>query len=155
MFDNMPNGQTPDPSPVKRTATLTVVCILTFIFSGLSFISSLFYALYYNYLPQLIKSSPFTSAISGIEGMSDALKVMTQASIWFFIFNTLLYAMSLTGAILMFRLRKIGFHFYTMAQILLLILPLIYLQGYRTDFSNTAITAIFIFIYASNLRIMR
>lgn len=155
MSDNVPNELTPAPNPVKRPTGLTLICILTFIFSGLSFVSSLFYSIYYNYLPGLINSSPFTKSIQGIEGMTEALKTLTQANIWFFILNTLLYGISLGGAILMFRLKKIGFHLYTVAQILLLITPLIYLAGYKTDIANTFITGIFILIYATNLRIMK
>ena len=155
MSDYLPDDLTPAPQPIKRPTGLTVICILTFIFSGLSLISSLFYSVYYHYLPGLINNSPFTKSIEGIEGMADALKVLTQANIWFFIFNTILYAVSLGGAIMMFRLKKVGFHFYTVAQILLLITPLIYLTGYKTDIANTFISGIFILIYATNLRIMK
>lgn len=155
MSDTLSNELPPAPTPFKRPSGLTFICILTFIFSGLSFISSLFYCVYYNYLPDLINNSPFTKSIQGIQGMSEALKTLTSASIWFFILNTILYGISLGGAILMFRLKKIGFHFYTVAQILLLIIPLIYLAGYKTDIANTFITGIFILIYATNLRIMK
>jgi hypothetical protein len=155
MIDNLPNEQEPTPTPVKRPPGLTFICILTFVFSGLSFISSLFYSVYYNFLPGFIKSSPFSKTISGIEGMTEAIKTLTEANIWFFIFNTLLYGISLAGGILMFRLRRVGFHLYTVSQILLLITPLVYLAGYKTDIASTAITAIFIFLYYTNLRIMK
>jgi hypothetical protein len=155
MSDNLPNELNPAPTPFKRPNGLTFICILTFIFSGLSFISSLFYSLYYNFLPGLINSSPFTKSIQGIEGMTEALKTLTQANIWFFILNTIFYGISLGGAIMMFKLKKVGFHFYTVAQILLLITPLYYLAGYKTDIANTFITGIFILIYATNLRIMK
>jgi hypothetical protein len=155
MFDNLPNEQEPTPAPVKRPPSLTLICILTFIFSGLSFISWLFCSVYYYYLPDLVKSLPFKNAIAGIEGMAEFMKVMTETSIWYFIFNTILFGMSLAGAILMFRLKKNGFHLYTVAQILLLILPLIYLAGYKTEFTSTAITASFIFLYFTYLRIMK
>ncbi len=72
MSDNLPNELTPAPTPFKRPSGLTFICILTFIFSGLSFISSLFYSIYYNFLPGLINSSPFTKSIQGIEGMPEA-----------------------------------------------------------------------------------
>jgi hypothetical protein len=87
--------------------------------------------------------------------MTEAIKIMTSASIWFFILNTIFYGVSLGGAILMFSLRKVGFHFYTVAQILLLITPMIYMADYKTNFAYTVITAIFIFLYYTNLRLMK
>ena len=155
MFDNLPTEQESTPAPVKRPPSLTLICILTFIFSGLLFISWLFCSVYYYYLPDLITSSLFKSATAGIEGMAESMKTLTETNIWYFIFNTILFGMSLAGAILMFRLKKNGFHLYTVAQILLLILPFIYLAGYKTDFASTAITASFIFLYFTYLRIMK
>lgn len=155
MSDYFPNEEEPKPILVKRTSSLTFICILTFVFSGLMFLSSLFYSFYYHYIPGFIQSSPFTKLVSGMEGMTEAIKIMTEASIWYYIFNTILYGVSLTGAILMFRLRKVGFHLYTVAQILILITPMVYLAGYKTDFASTVITAIFIFLYYTNLRLMK
>jgi hypothetical protein len=155
MSDNLENEQPLTPMPVKRPSGLTVICILTFIFSGLMFISSSFDCIYYNYLPEFIKSSSFSKVISGIEGLAETMKAMIAVNIWFYIFNALLSGISLTGAFLMFRLRKVGFHLYTLSQILLMIVPLIYLPGYKTDIANTVITAIFIFLYYTNLRIMK
>jgi hypothetical protein len=155
MFDELTTEPENTPTPAKRQTGLTVICILTFIFSGLSLLSYLFYSLYYNFLPELIQSSPFTKYISGVEGMEAAIKTLTETNIWFFILNTLLYSASLTGAIMMFKLKKIGFHFYTVAQILLLIIPMIYMAGYKTDIASTMISGMFIFLYYTNLRFMK
>ena len=155
MSDYFPNQDEPTPTPLKRTTSLTIICILTFVYSGSMFLSSLFWSVYYYYIPGFIQSSPFTKAISGFEGMNEVFKLMTETSIWFYIFNTILSGVGLGGAILMFRLRKIGFHFYTVAQILLLIIPMIYMTGYKTDFASTVITAIFIFLYYTNLKLMK
>jgi len=115
----------------------------------------LFWSVYYYYIPGFIENSPFSKGFSSTEGMTDFIKILTQSSIWYFIFNTILCGVSLVGAYLMFRLRKIGFHFYTVAHIFLLITPMIYLAGYKADFASTVITAIFIFLYYTNLRIMK
>lgn len=148
MFDELPEEKDSAPTTVKRPGGLTVICILTFIFSVLSTISFLFCSLYYTYLPELIKNSPYSKDIPGIDAL-------THASIWFYILNAILFGVSLAGAILMYRLRKVGFHLYTVAQILLLILPLYYMPGFKSDFSNITITTVFILIYATNLRIMK
>ena len=155
MSDYFPNEEEPRPTPVKRSPGLTFICILTFVFSGLMFVSFLFNSIYYYYIPGIIANSPFSKTFSGNEGMTEAIKIMTSASIWFFILNTIFYGVSLGGAILMFSLRKVGFHFYTVAQILLLITPMIYMADYKTNFAYTVITAIFIFLYYTNLRLMK
>ena len=154
MSDNLENEQPLLPTPVKRPSGLTFICILTFVFSGLMFISSSFDSIYYNYLPEFIKSSSVSTLISGIEGLAETMKAMMEVNIWYYIFNAILFGISLAGAFLMFRLKKVGFHLYTVSQILLLIVPLIYLPGFKTDIANTVITAIFIFLYYTNLRIM-
>ena len=148
MIEDLQDEQESAPSPVKRPSGLTVICILTFIFSGLSCVSFLVCSVYYDYLPELIRSSPFSKDVPGIE-------TLTEANIWFYILNFLLYSVSLAGGIVMYHLKKVGFHLYTVAQIMLLILPLIYLPGFKTDFSNITVTTVFILIYATHLRIMK
>ena len=162
MIDDLSNEQESGKPPVVRPRGLTVICILTFIFSGLSFVSYLFYTLNYNYLSEynnqyleLIKNSPYLKGLFDVEVMTKTLDLLTGTSVWFYILTTLLYSASLGGAILMFRLKKVGFHAYTVAQIMLLIIPLIYMPGFKTDFSNVIITVVFILIYATHLRIMK
>ena len=162
MNDDLSNEQEPLSTAVVRPLGLTVICILTFIFSGLSCVSYLFYTLNYNYLSEynnqyleLIKNSPYLKTLLDIEVLTKTLDLLSETSVWFYILTTLLYTASLVGAIVMFKLRKVGFHLYTVAQILLLIIPLIYITGFKTDFSNVAITIVFILIYAKHLRIMK
>jgi hypothetical protein len=145
MLDQLPNEEDPKPMPVIRPKGLLFICILTFIFSGLSFFSFFFCSLFYSHLPEIIKASPFTKEVPGIEGLADA-------SIWFYILNTLFYGVSLAGAILMLLIRKVGFHLYAVSQLLLLIIPMIFIQGYKGDFSGFALTGIFILIYYSYMR---
>ena len=73
--------------------------------------------------------------------------------------SLVLSVISLLGAILMFQLRRIGFYFYTAAQILMLfVLP--YFAGFNfmvlAGMLFSAIFAvIFIVMYALNLKYMR
>ena len=75
------------------------------------------------------------------------------------VINLVLSVISLLGAILMFQLRRIGFYFYTAAQILMLfVLP--YFAGSNfmvlAGMLFSAIFAvIFIVMYALNLKYMR
>lgn len=73
----------------------------------------------------------------------------------FFVIATLLMAVSLLGAIFMWNLRKIGFHLYASSQIIYLILPFIYFSGEANHMLNVITTALFVYLYARNLAIMR
>ncbi len=148
MFDQMPVEEDPKPMPGIRPKGLLFICILTFVFSGLSLIAFFFCSLFYSYLPEIIKNSPFTKDLPGMEALADA-------SIWFYVLNTVLYGVSLAGAILMLLLKKVGFHLYAVSQLLLLIIPMIFMQGYKSDFSGFALTGIFILIYASYMRMIK
>ena len=72
--------------------------------------------------------------------------------------SLVLSVISLLGAILMFQLRRIGFYFYTAAQILaLFVLP--YFAGFSmyvliVMFFSGLISLLFIILYAVNLKYM-
>jgi hypothetical protein len=70
----------------------------------------------------------------------------------------MLYAISLIGVYLMYRLKKTGFLVYSIAQVLLLSLPVLF-GGYNgfslgVTFVFSFLTMIFIIIYASQLKYM-
>jgi hypothetical protein len=74
---------------------------------------------------------------------------------WGYYFVTLLLSLlALAGALLMWNMRKSGFHFYTIANILLLYLPVVWLD-LRFNFFEGFITAAFVTMYAMHMRFMR
>ena len=80
---------------------------------------------------------------------------MLEAPRDFFIISFLLSAFSILGAVFMWRLRKFGFHIYTMAQLIYLVVPLIYFGGETNPMLNIILTALFVYLYARNLPQMR
>lgn len=132
----------------KRPPNVMILCILTFIGSGMSALSSLFVVLAYDIMPMAVEQSP-------IPGAEEMLKNVLAAGRNFFIYMGLLNALSLLGAIYMWKMFKKGFHIYTLAQLLMLIVPLLMLTGYQTPFSTILLTASFILAYGLNLRFMR
>lgn len=70
----------------------------------------------------------------------------------FFFCNALLYALSLTGAILMWNLRKGGFHLYTLAQLLVMIVTLLFLGRERLPLGDIMFTLLFVVYYYMALR---
>ncbi len=129
----------------KRPPLLTVLLILTFIGSGMSAFSFLFVTMSYDEVMRIIED--VYSDFPGVELILSAQK--NYFTIGFF-----LYTISLIGAVLMWKRKKIGFHFYTAAQIFLLALPLVTIPGYRFSIMPVLVTVAFILAYATNLKQM-
>ena len=132
----------------KRLPSLTLLCILTFIGSGVSALSSIFVAVFYDFMPMAVEQSSIPDA----EEMMEMVIAMGRSS---FVYMVLLNGLSLLGAIFMWKLNKKGFHLYTIAQLLMLIVPLLIVTGYKTPFTTILLTASFILAYGVNLRFMR
>ena len=130
---------------IKRPELLTVICILTFIGSGLAAFSNIIIYLNYNMLFEAFNSGELT--LPGID-----LLFSFQRSFYFLGF--LLYLVSLYGAIKMWRLQRPGFHFYSIAQIFLLMIPYFYVRYNEFPLFGILITVLFISLYASNLKHM-
>jgi len=137
--------------PQKRPQMLGVICVLTFIWSGYGILYNLIYALFYNTLKELFTTTSFPEAY---KDMKIALLQVLSAGRLFFVAGLLLSFFSLFGAIKMWKLHKKGFHFYTISQIILLMLPLIFIKGGGFQGIDFMITAMFVMMYATHLKIM-
>jgi hypothetical protein len=132
----------------KRPVFLTVICILTFIGSGMNLLSSLLTAVAFDAIMPIMIELAQKMKLPGVE----ALEMTTPG---FLTGNALLYGISVAGAILMMRLRKIGFHFYTIAQILLVIFPMYFYKLSSPGLPELFFSGLFIFFYSMNLKFMR
>ena len=129
----------------KRPELLSVICILTFIGSGLAAFSNLIISLNYDSLIEIVQSEELT--FPGVD-------LILSLKVEFFVICFIFYSVSLFGAIQMWKLKKIGFHIYTVAQIVLLIIPSIYSPSLEFPFLGLLITVLFIVLYAKNLKYM-
>jgi hypothetical protein len=145
-MEELPGGSTPSPAP-KRPVLLTVLCSLTFLGSGLNIASGLMIALFIE---------PFRVVLGNIEKTFDlpGMEILKAATPGFFFSTALFYALSLTGAILMWKLKKAGFHFYTIAQILLILAPMYFLKMPGPSLLDIILSDIFIILYSLHLKIM-
>jgi len=114
----------------ERPVFLTVLCILTFIGSGLSLLFALIGLV----------------AAGAIESFAQYMPVGADSGLFKSIILIVLLAGSLYGAIQMWKLQKLGFYIYAAANVILLIIsfgifPLIF-------------TALFIVLYGLNLKHM-
>lgn len=134
--------------PTKRPVFLTVLCILTYIWSGITCFASLITPLISDMAVEAIQSSP-TFDESEMKYNMAVLKAGWEYHAPIFLMGLL----SLVGAILMWNLKKIGFHLYTAANIAILFIPTLIIDLPIT-IAGVLITLGFIIMYAVNLKNM-
>lgn len=134
----------------KRPQNLSILCVLTFIGSGLSVISNGLVVLFY----EQFTSVENVEAIEDIFGSDMNLDVLLGTSIYFYALQTVFYGLSVWGALRMWHLQKTGFHLYTFAQMVILILPEIFVPALPFPFVQLMVTASFVFLYYSYTRKM-
>ena len=69
-----------------------------------------------------------------------------------YILMTLLYALSFIGAILMWKLRQNGWHCYTLAQLLLLVVPVLFMGKAYLGLGDVLMSILFVGFYFAVLR---
>lgn len=129
----------------KRPEFLSILCVLTFIGSGLAAFSNL--VIYFSFDMLLLTYNNGELNLPG----SDIIFTFSKS---FYIFSFLIYLFSFSGAVLMWRLRKEGFHVYAISQILLLILPTLFIKTNQFPLFGVLLTSIFILFYYRHLKYM-
>jgi hypothetical protein len=130
----------PQAKPARPTL-LTVLCILTFIGSGLSLLLYLLAAVMFGVMADVLASIPGMGAIVG-------------GGMILFVVMFVLAFVSLFGAIKMWGLKKIGFYLYTVAQVIMIIVPFIFIPGAQVAVMSIVFTVLFIVLYGLNLKVM-
>lgn len=138
-----------DETP-KRPELLTILCILTFIGSGASLIANGFLFLMFDQVKEIIGQQEVLSFLGSEIDLSFLLDIKPV----FFLLQASLYFLSVVGAYQMFQLRKVGFHIYAVAQILLLIVPKVFIPALPFPFFELMISTVFVFLYYKNLSFM-
>jgi len=131
----------------KRPVLLTVLCILTFIGSGMNLFSSLVIAGFYDLFVQIAEEFAEKFKLPGLD-------VLTATTPLFFLVTSLFYAGSLTGAIFMMKMKKAGFHIYTVSQILLVLAPMYFLHMQVPGTFELLFSGMFIFLYSMQIKFM-
>jgi hypothetical protein len=146
MTEEVP-GQPAREQRITRPTLLTVLCILTFTGSGLNIISGLAIGTFFNEFVRVAADLAETYKLPGME-------MITEGSPGFFFISALFYSGSVAGAVMMWRLRKTGFHVYAISQILLLIAPMYFFKLPGPSVPDIIFTGLFLILYSVNLRIM-
>ncbi len=130
----------------KRPTFLTVLCILTFISAGMGSMSALFTPPFSDIMVEFVKMNPGFD-----ETMKPELIRLLQAGWSYYLITFVLSICSLTGAVLMWNLKKIGFHFYALSNLGLLFVPM-FILGMATSWGSILFTSSFIAMYAIHLK---
>ena len=147
----------------KRPEMLTVICILSFVnavYNGISnFVSFAFYDSFQKVFAQMRNGEGMFADMA--EQLGDNWEMFAQASSLafsvgrgYYFLETLLYVASFIGVLMMWRLQKKGFHVYTIAQCLMIIMTSIFVTNKIGGFPFGPIfwTAAFVFMYASHYK---
>jgi hypothetical protein len=120
-----------------RTDFLSALCILTFIGSTTSFIVYFLASVFYERASEIIiKYSNWHSV--------DAISPL------YFTLFMVLSAISLIGAIRMWKLHRDGLFIYTISQLIILFLPVIWLGWNAFSVTGAIFTGVFVVGYAMN-----
>jgi hypothetical protein len=125
-----------------RTSFLSALCILTFIGSTASFFMYFLAALFFE------KTSEFIIKYSNLHSVE-------AISPFYFTVLMALSAISLTGAIRMWKLHRDGFFIYTISQLIFLFLPVIWLGWNSFSVTGAIFTGVFVVGYAMNWKWLR
>ena len=138
----------------KRSTLLLVLCILTFIGSGYSFLYYLLLPLAKTQLPEMMELyKNFFKDEAIRDQMSEMLNFMATVPSWKYLLVALGSAGSVAGAALMLKLRKEGFHVYVVSQILIFALLSFLVGGMLKPTINDILwTVTFILLYYLQLK---
>ena len=134
----------------KRSPWLVVLAVLTFIFSGFSFLTYFMLSFTSGMLPSVTEMYE----TMGMPGeVIDAMQQLTEVSSWQYFLLSLGYALAVVGAALMLKINKLGFHLYVIAQIWLFVMCNLVIKGALTmNWMNIFTTILVIACYGILLR---
>jgi hypothetical protein len=134
-------------SKKKRPNLLTILCILTFIYSGLGAFSNLMVFIFFDASMKFAAELVKTFKLPGMDLFLDAKPI-------YFAATASINALAIAGAIMMWQLRKLGFHIYTVSQILVILAPMYFFRLPSPDFFSILLSGVFVLLYSSNLKKM-
>lgn len=133
---------------LARRRSMRIVLVLSFIGSGTSFFSYLMMSIGFSSMQAMYSAGELTFPSE----MTVFFEQLMETPRAFFVCSALLYAMSIGGLTLMWNIRKNGFHMYTLAQLLLLLVTVLFLGRERLALGDVMLTLLFIVYYFVAMR---
>ena len=88
----------------------------------------------------------YEATVKKIASLTNVTSTEKLSPLYFALFGAL-FCVSLVGAIQLFRMKRSGFYLYLPAQVLLMLIPVLWLDGNAFSSTNAIFTAIFCGIY--------
>ena len=129
----------------KRPFLLSFICVLSFIGSGLMLFSFGMMGIFHDIFVQM-KDMPQLQ----MEGIDAVLATPPKL----YLIGAIMYLFSIFGVWNMWKLKRIGFHIYTLSQFALLFLTSYFLFPGKPVINDILVSASFVFFYAVYLREM-
>lgn len=133
---------------MKNTTLFHILLVITFIYAGLSAFSYLVTAAMLPTMQQLYTDNP--GLLPG--QFSVMMQQLMDTPRGYFLGAGLLYILEVLGAALMWRLRWTGFHCYTLARLLLLLLPALFLGRGFVGIGDIMFALLFVAVYYMLMR---
>jgi hypothetical protein len=127
---------------------LRVLLVLSIIYGAMTFLSGTMMAIALPSLDAVYRAnqSLLPSAMFTMWERAAAVPRLLYAAL------AVLSLASVAGCVLMWNLRRSGFHLYTIAQLLMLVLPLLFMGKGYLGLGDLMFTALFVFIYYRQLK---
>lgn len=139
------NGQPTGTPAVRPPMFFYIMLVLSMVNAGMTFISSIILGFA---APSIVEmNNNGTLPIS--EVFSVAVDSLSRIPQYYFFITALFWALSFYGALEMWKLRKTGFHCYTLAQLIILLLTVVILGKANLSLGDVMFTILFIVYYAS------
>jgi len=133
---------------MQRKTLFHILLVITFIFAGLSAFSYLMTALLLPTMQHIYADNPSILP----EQFSLMMQQMLDTPRGYFLGAGLLYTLEVLGAAFMWRLRWTGFHCYTLARLLLLLLPALFLGRGFVGIGDIMMALLFVAVYYMLMR---
>ncbi|MBP5515355.1 MAG: hypothetical protein J6X86_00230 [Bacteroidales bacterium] len=146
----MPDMSTNDEGLfLSMRRSLRIVLVFSMIGSGACFLSFLSYGLMLPTLQNMYATGQMSLPGEFTVAFEEMIYNFPQS---FFLTLAILYGLSLTGVILMWNLHRIGFHLYTIAQLLVPIATVLLVGRDRLSIGDLMMTLLFVAYYFFALR---
>jgi len=139
---------------IIRPQGLTTLCILSYLGSGMSLFANIFLFLFYDSFMGILTSDEMEEVPMAFDAKMLS-EFANTAGQFYFLLSSVLYALSILGVYYMWHLFKKGIHFYTIAQISLILLPLIFIDSNLSVIPGLLLSGAFVLLYSQYLKIMR
>jgi len=125
-----------------------ILCILSFIGSGIMVFYFGIIGITYDHSSSLLEGLPD-------EQSRDLINLLLSGGRLFFVLTSILFGISFVGVMFLWKMKKIGFHLYSVSQITILIVILIFIKEFPGPLFNIFHTVLFIWGYSGYLKFMK